>query len=118
MVKRIAAHPPLKFLLTSNHVQMCYLERKQCVSESEFDDSTPNSPKMLNHDRTSSLEEIFLDPGFFWSWERFVDRWTSLFGFPEDIIALTYVDVIENYNSLVCSNLKNFKKDKQFIKVR
>lgn len=71
----------------------------------------------FTHLRTSSLEELFLDPGFFWSWERFADRWTSYFGYPEESLTLVNVDMIENYNSIVCNNLKNFMKDRQFIKV-
>lgn len=67
---------------------------------------------------TSSLEEIFLDPGFFWSWERFEDRWLNYFGYAEEDLGSTVVDVIANYNSLVCDNLKNFMGDTQFIKVR
>lgn len=69
--------------------------------------------------RTSSLEEVFLDPGFFWSWERFEDRWINYFGYAEEELVLTHVDVMENYDTLVCGNLKsNFMGDKQFIKVR
>lgn len=67
--------------------------------------------------RTSSLEEIFLDPGFFWSWERFEDRWLNYFGYAEEDLVPTDVDMVANYNSLVCDNLKNFMEDKQFIKV-
>ncbi|CAB1099382.1 unnamed protein product [Ectocarpus sp. CCAP 1310/34] len=66
---------------------------------------------------TSSLEEIFLDPGFFWSWERFEDRWLNYFGYAEEDLGSTVVDVIANYNSLVCDNLKNFMGDTQFIKI-
>lgn len=74
---------------------------------------------LLCLERTSSLEEIFLDPGFFWSWERFEDRWTNYFGFSEEDLVTTNVDVIENYNNLVCADLKSsFMKDTQFIKVR
>lgn len=59
-----------------------------------------------------------MDPGFFWSWERFEDRWTNYFGLSEEALVVTRVDVIEDYNSLVCSNLKKgFMKDEQFIKV-
>ncbi|CAM9583030.1 unnamed protein product, partial [Discosporangium mesarthrocarpum] len=75
-------------------------------------DGTPNS------DRTSSLSEIFLDPGFYWSWERFVDRWENLFGYPKEELRSINVDVMESYDSLVCVNLKtSFMKDEQFIKV-
>lgn len=59
-----------------------------------------------------------MDPGFFWSWERFEDRWTNYFGFSEEDLVINHVDVMENYNSLVCSNLKEgFMKDEKFIKV-
>lgn len=72
----------------------------------------------LTGDRTSSLEEIFLDPGFFWSWERFKDRWLNYFGYAEEDLVPIDVDMVANYNSLVCDNLKNFMEDTQFIKVR
>lgn len=59
-----------------------------------------------------------MDPGFFWSWERFADRWLHVFGFAEEDLVPVRVDVMEHYNSLVCGNLKNsFMQDKQFIKV-
>lgn len=65
------------------------------------------------------MEEIFLDPGFFWSWERFEDRWTNYFGYAEEDLVPVHVDVMESYESLVCGNLKSsFMKDTQFIKVR
>lgn len=79
---------------------------------------------VLNHrswhvivDRKSSLEEIFLDPGFFWSWERFEDRWLNYFGYVEEDLEHTVVDVVANYNSLVCDDLRRFMEDTQFIKV-
>lgn len=59
-----------------------------------------------------------MDPGFFWSWERFEDRWINHFGYSEDELTITRVNVMENYNSLVCSNLKkSFMQNRQFIKV-
>lgn len=63
------------------------------------------------------MEEIFLDPGFFWSWERFEDRWLNYFGYAEEDLGHTVVDVVANYNSLVCDDLKRFMEDTQFIKV-
>eukprot|EP00752_Nemacystus_decipiens_P003326 g3077.t1 len=68
-------------------------------------------------DRTSSLEETFLDPGFYWSWERFEDRWLNYFGYAEEDLVHTVVDVVENYNSLVCDDLNMFMEDTQFIKI-
>lgn len=74
---------------------------------------------LLCLERTSSLEEIFLDPGFFWSWARFEDRWTNYFGFSEDDLLPTNVNVIDHINILVCADLKSsFMKNTQFIKVR
>lgn len=80
-------------------------------------------PLLLNTDsaylivRTSSLEETFLDPGFYWSWERFEDRWLNYFGYAEEDFVHTVVDVVANYNSLVCDDLKMFMENTQFIKV-
>lgn len=58
-----------------------------------------------------------MDPGFFWSWERFEDRWLNYFGYAEEDLGHTVVDVVANYNSLVCDDLKRFMEDTQFIKV-
>lgn len=59
-----------------------------------------------------------MDPGFFWSWERFKDRWINAFGYGEDALVMAHVDAVESYDSLVCKNLKTWKRDKQFIKVK
>lgn len=65
------------------------------------------------------MEEVFLDPGFFWSWDRFKDRWINLFGYPEEDLVITRVDVMNNVESLVCGNLKrSWMKDAKFLKVR
>ncbi|CAM9597933.1 unnamed protein product, partial [Choristocarpus tenellus] len=67
---------------------------------------------------TSSLEELFLDPGFYWSWERFADRWENVFGYPVEDLKPVNVDIMEMYDSIVCVNLKtSFMKSEQFIKV-
>lgn len=59
-----------------------------------------------------------MDPGFFWSWERFTDRWINYFGYAQEDLVITHVDVMENYEKLVCSNLrKSWMRDSQFIKV-
>lgn len=63
------------------------------------------------------MEEVFLDPGFYWSWERFEDRWLNYFGYMEEDLGHTVVDVMAIYDTLVCGNLQEFMEETQFIKV-
>jgi hypothetical protein len=68
-------------------------------------------------DRRSSLEELFLDPGFWWGWERFQQRWVSQFGRELSEIRVKEVDVMKEYDSLVCGDLTRWLSKDKFVKV-
>jgi hypothetical protein len=85
------------------------------VNATAADGASPSSKTRL--DRRSSLEELFLDPGFWWGWERFQQRWVSQFGRELSEIRVKEVDVMKEYDSLVCGDLTRWLSRDRFVKV-
>lgn len=66
----------------------------------------------------SSLEDLFVDPGFWWGWDRFTERWVTEFSLP--VANLTYVDVdiTAEADALLCSgDLFSWRENDRIVRV-
>ncbi|KAG5176242.1 hypothetical protein JKP88DRAFT_203159 [Tribonema minus] len=76
-----------------------------------------NATAVPHDERRSSLEEIFLDPGFWWSWDRFMGRWTGRFERAAAEIDIVVVNVSAEVEALACGDLRRWRVRDQFVKV-
>ncbi|CAM9438955.1 unnamed protein product [Chrysoparadoxa australica] len=64
-----------------------------------------------------TLLDVFQDPGIFWGLDRFKERWEGLFRLDSSVLKWEDVDVVEDFEKLVCNDLRTYKAEHQFIRV-